>query len=160
MTTRTFLLAGDSTVATYPAEEHPMSGWGAHLEGHLDGLGTVRNFAKNGATTASFRAEGRWHALLEAATPGDWVLVQFGHNDQKHPELAADLGYAADLGLQMREIRKDDVSFFTSPTLGTGTSADGQSIVLPDWAELEVIKQAFQNDTLDEYDPKAQVVSG
>lgn len=37
----TFLLAGDSTVAGYPPEEHPMSGWGAHLEQYLNGLGTV-----------------------------------------------------------------------------------------------------------------------
>lgn len=67
-----------------------------------------------------------------------------------------DAAYAADLGMQLSGLRPDDISFFTSPTLGTGTSADGQSIVIPDWAELEVIKAAFLADTLDEYVPKPQ----
>src|SRR5687768_8635960 len=70
-----------------------MSGWGAHLEQYPDGLGTVRNVAKGGATTTSHRAEGLWGSLLQACRPGDWVLIQFGHNDQKLPELDPDGGY-------------------------------------------------------------------
>ena len=83
--TVTVLLAGDSTVASCPAAEAPMSGWGAQLGARL-GL-PVRNFAKGGATTASHRAEGLWAALLCEAVPGDLVVLQFGHNDQKEPEL-------------------------------------------------------------------------
>ncbi|MET7461861.1 rhamnogalacturonan acetylesterase [Nonomuraea sp. NPDC005501] len=83
--TRTVLLAGDSTVASCPASEAPMSGWGAQLGGHVGG--PVRNFAKGGATTAGHRAEGLWAALLLEAAPGDLVVIQFGHNDQKEPEL-------------------------------------------------------------------------
>lgn len=62
-----------------------MSGWGAQLGAHLGG--PVRNFAKGGATTASHRAEGLWEALLLEAGPGDVVVIQFGHNDQKEPAL-------------------------------------------------------------------------
>ncbi|MFC4121229.1 rhamnogalacturonan acetylesterase [Nonomuraea zeae] len=82
---RTVLLAGDSTVASCPAFEAPMSGWGAQLGAYVGG--PVRNFAKGGATTASHRAEGLWAALLREVVPGDLVVLQFGHNDQKEPEL-------------------------------------------------------------------------
>ncbi|GAA2179175.1 LCP family protein [Leucobacter tardus] len=55
------------------------------------------------------------------------------------------------LGIDMRSIRSNDISFFTSPTNGTGTSADGQSIVIPDETELENVRTAFADGTLDEY---------
>ena len=58
---------------------------------------------------------------------------------------------AASLGYDMRGIRKNDISFFTSPTLGTGTSGDGQSIVLPDWSEIEILREAMRDGTLDHY---------
>ena len=82
-----------------------MSGWGAHLERYLNGLGTVRNFAENGATTSSLRADGLCDALLQACRPGDWVLIQFGHNDQKLPELDPDGGYAGNLKNMVAEVR-------------------------------------------------------
>src|SRR5699024_12043924 len=49
----------------------------------------VVDLAKNGATTESHRAEGLWAAVLDATAPGDLVLLQFGHNDQKHEHLSA-----------------------------------------------------------------------
>ncbi|MFI7442487.1 rhamnogalacturonan acetylesterase [Nonomuraea indica] len=97
--TRTTLLAGDSTVASCPAHEAPMSGWGAQLGARLGG--PVRNFAKGGATTASHRAEGLWDALLLEAAPGDVVVIQFGHNDQKEPGLP----YQENLRAFVREAR-------------------------------------------------------
>lgn len=62
-----------------------------------------------------------------------------------------DLVSAVSLGYDMRNLRSDGITFFTSPTLGTGTSADGQSIVLPNWEELANVQAAFQNGTLHEY---------
>ncbi|MEV4358391.1 rhamnogalacturonan acetylesterase [Nonomuraea sp. NPDC049625] len=82
---RAILLAGDSTVASCPAWEAPMSGWGAQLGAYAGE--PVRNFAKGGATTASHRAEGLWAALLREVVPGDVVVIQFGHNDQKDPAI-------------------------------------------------------------------------
>ncbi len=58
-------------------------------------------------------------------------------------------GYAGGLAVEMRNIRKADVDFFTIPTLGTGTSDDGQSIVLLDEARLVQLREAFANDSLD-----------
>jgi lysophospholipase L1-like esterase len=99
------LLAGDSTVANCPTHEFPMSGWGARLAPLTYAWGTVYNFAKGGASTDSFRAEGLWTDLLAEAGAGDLVLIQFGHNDQKKQHLAARTGYAANLRTLVAEVR-------------------------------------------------------
>lgn len=78
-------LAGDSTVAPMVPDETPMAGWGEALESVVDE--PVRNLAFGGATTASFADNGSWDTLLAAVAPGDRVILQFGHNDQKEPEL-------------------------------------------------------------------------
>lgn len=99
------LLAGDSTVANCPTHEYPMSGWGAYLAPQLYSWAAVHNFAKGGASTESFRAEGLWAALLKETQTGDLVLIQFGHNDQKRQHLAARTGYAANLRRMVAEVR-------------------------------------------------------
>ena len=83
----TIHLAGDSTVASAKPDEAPLSGWGGCL-GRFVSVPVV-NHAVGGATTESFIAEGRWAALLVGVKPGDRVLIQFGHNDQKEPLLDA-----------------------------------------------------------------------
>ncbi|HEV7948365.1 MAG TPA: rhamnogalacturonan acetylesterase [Glaciihabitans sp.] len=101
-----YLLAGDSTVAECEPNELAMSGWGASLPQYIGADDTVLNFAKGGATTKSFREEGHWQAVLDALQPGDTVIIQFGHNDQKHPELlAASGGYTNRLRDFVREAR-------------------------------------------------------
>ena len=99
------LLAGDSTVANCPTHEYPMSGWGARLAPHTYAWAAVHNFAKGGASTESFRDEGLWGQLLGSTGQGDLVLIQFGHNDQKKPHLAARTGYAANLRTMVGEVR-------------------------------------------------------
>jgi len=84
-------LAGDSTVAPMKPGEEPMAGWGEALA-EVSGR-PVRNHAFGGATTASFVASGSWEALLSEVGAGDTVVIQFGHNDQKDPQLAARGGY-------------------------------------------------------------------
>ncbi len=61
-------------------------------------------------------------------------------------------GYAASLGFELRDIRVDDVTFFTMPTLGTGREGS-QSIVRVNWDEVAKIQAAFKDDTLDAYVP-------
>jgi LCP family protein required for cell wall assembly len=58
---------------------------------------------------------------------------------------------AGSLGVSLRDVRSNDVQMFTLPTLGTGTSADGQSIVVPDEAAIAEIAEALQSDSLGEY---------
>ena len=79
----TLHLAGDSTMAEKRAEKRPETGWGEYLaERFRPGSVSVRNRAMNGRSTRTFIEEGRWQALLDELRPGDYVLVQFGHNDQ------------------------------------------------------------------------------
>jgi LCP family protein required for cell wall assembly len=70
------------------------------------------------------------------------------------PFLTVDAGfnstYAAGLGVELRNIRMDDMTFFTMPTLGTGMQGD-QSVVNVDWDQVALIQQHFRDDTLSEY---------
>jgi len=63
-----------------------------------------------------------------------------------------DAGYLLSTIWNARDVRAGDVHFFTSPTLGTGWRG-GQSVVLPDWDEIDVVREAFQDGTLADYDP-------
>lgn len=100
----TIHLAGDSTVAPGPLDDTGVAGWGAALHLYVDE--PVHNEAIGGATTASFREEGRWQRVLDAIEPGDVVVIQFGHNDQKEPDtLAARGDYTANLRAFVDEAR-------------------------------------------------------
>lgn len=88
---RLFLI-GDSTVADYPERQAPMTGWGQVI-GLFFGGGsvTVINRAIGGRSTRSFIEEGRWNTVRNELGPGDFLLVQFGHNDRSTvPERHAD----------------------------------------------------------------------
>lgn len=77
-------LAGDSTMADKPLDPpNPERGWGQLLPRFFRDPGIVVNHAVNGRSTKSFIDEGRWQKLVDALQPGDWVIVQFGHNDEK-----------------------------------------------------------------------------
>ena len=65
-----------------------------------------------------------------------------------------DGGYMLSEGFSLRSIRGEDVRFFTSPTLGTGTSFDGQSIVRPDWAGWEQLQNHFKNGSVADWSPE------
>lgn len=100
----TIHLAGDSTVAPAKDEEAPLTGWGEYLGEYVPD--PVVNHAVGGATSESFTGEGRWRRLLERLEPADWVLIQFGHNDQKEPlALAADGGYRRRLAGFVNDVR-------------------------------------------------------
>lgn len=80
---RTLYIAGDSTAAQKYADAAPETGWGMALPCFLHKDVVVANHAVNGRSTKSFLAEGRLDAILRVIRPGDVLLVQFGHNDQK-----------------------------------------------------------------------------
>ncbi len=79
----TLFLAGDSTMADKPNLAHPERGWGQLFRELVLPPLRFENRAVNGRSTKSFRDEGRWDAIVEALLPGDWVVIQFGHNDEK-----------------------------------------------------------------------------
>jgi DNA sulfur modification protein DndE len=75
-------LAGDSTMANKPLDL-PERGWGMALGDFLVDPTMVQNHAMNGRSTKSFIDEGRWEKIATALRPGDFVLIQFAHNDEK-----------------------------------------------------------------------------
>ena len=80
----TVWLAGDSTMAQKQPDKRPETGWGEALQGCFDSSQVrIANRAMNGRSTRSFVAEGRWQAIVDSLTAGDYVFIQFGHNDEK-----------------------------------------------------------------------------
>ena len=79
----TLFLAGDSTMADKPDLELPERGWGQLLRELVLPPLRLDNRAVNGRSTRSFGNEGRWADLVSSLEPGDWVLIQFGHNVEK-----------------------------------------------------------------------------
>lgn len=58
-------------------------GWGQMLREELVDKAGFANHAQNGRSSKSFIDEGRWQKLLEGVSAGDFVIIQFGHNDEK-----------------------------------------------------------------------------
>ena len=79
----TVFLAGDSTMAEKRPDKRPETGWGEFLQRHFgEGRVRVENHAQNGRSTKTFISERRWQAILDKLRAGDYVFIQFGHNDQ------------------------------------------------------------------------------
>lgn len=78
----TLVVVGDSLTADRPANAVAAS-WARALEKYMKPGCTIDNHAKSGASTKSFFVSGRWAKVVEAVKPGDYVLIQFGANDQK-----------------------------------------------------------------------------
>lgn len=83
----TVFMIGDSTMANKSIKDGaPERGWGMMLPGFLTEDIVVDNHAVNGRSSKSFIDEGRWDAVLKKMMPGDYVVIQFGHNDEKPKE--------------------------------------------------------------------------
>jgi len=103
-------LIGDSTMADKPVDPpNPEHGWGQMLPPFFRDAGVVRNHAVNGRSTKSFIDEGRWQKVSDALQPGDCVIIQFGHNDEKSADparyTAPDGAYRDNLVRFIRETR-------------------------------------------------------
>ncbi|MBO9617617.1 MAG: rhamnogalacturonan acetylesterase [Niabella sp.] len=75
-------MAGDSTMAIKETKAYPETGWGMPFVYFWDSTVQVVNLAKNGRSTSSFRKEGLWDQIMKDCSVGDYVLIQFGHNDE------------------------------------------------------------------------------
>src|SRR3954464_13614077 len=78
----TIWLIGDSTMANKEVSEYPETGWGMPFAHFFDSSVVVDNRAKNGKSTKSFREEGLWQPVLDGIQAGEYVFIQFGHNDE------------------------------------------------------------------------------
>lgn len=80
----TIFLCGDSTLADKLPADKPETGWGMVLPKYFNTDAVhIQNHAVNGRSTKSFITEGRWQKVVSQVKKGDWVFIQFGHNDQK-----------------------------------------------------------------------------
>lgn len=106
----TIFVIGDSTAAEKKnPQTNPERGWGMVLQGCFDDRILVDNHAVNGRSSKSFIDEGRWKAVLDKIKPGDYVFIQFGHNDEKpDPKRHTDAAttFADNLRRYVRETRE------------------------------------------------------
>lgn len=106
--TVTIFTIGDSTMADKDlSHENQERGWGQLLPLYFEGNVRISNHARNGRSTKRFIDEGRWDKVLSELRPGDYVIIQFGHNDEKskRPELYTAPGSTFDENL-MRFVRE------------------------------------------------------
>lgn len=147
------LLAGDSTVTDHERSDPYVPGeqycaWGELLHEFFKPGLVVENYAKSGLTTESFRNEGFYAKLMKSQKPGDFVFIQFGHNDQKRPELRAEEGYRKALTRYINEVRGENSYpvLVTSPARNTWRGDNGEySDLLKDYAQ-EVRRLAAEMD--------------
>lgn len=76
-------IIGDSTAANKNPKAFPETGWGMELGSSFTKEVKVDNRALNGRSTKSFINEKRWESVLSTLKEGDYVLIEFGHNDEK-----------------------------------------------------------------------------
>lgn len=101
-------IAGDSTAQSYREERDGLiKGWGQMLPEFFDKDVEVINHAIGGRSTKTFLNEGRWDKLISKVRKGDYVFIQFGHNDAStRPERHASLtDYKANLTKMIEDVR-------------------------------------------------------
>jgi lysophospholipase L1-like esterase len=82
--TPTIVVIGDSTASVYGQDRYPRMGWAQPLQDFFaPACATVNDMAASGRSSKSFYDEGRWTPIRDALRKGDYVLIQFGHNDEK-----------------------------------------------------------------------------
>ena len=80
----TIFMIGDSTMANKKMDGgNPERGWGMVLPGFFSEDIRIDNHAANGRSSKSFISEGRWEKVISKVKKGDYVFIQFGHNDEK-----------------------------------------------------------------------------
>jgi lysophospholipase L1-like esterase len=79
-------LIGDSTMCVYEPGRAPLTGWGMPFAGFFDSTVIIDNRARGGRSTRTFISENRWQPIADSLQEGDYVLIQFGHNDEAKEE--------------------------------------------------------------------------
>ncbi|WP_133554444.1 rhamnogalacturonan acetylesterase [Pedobacter duraquae] len=75
-------LIGDSTISIKQTTAYPETGWGMPFVNFFDAGVQIENRAQNGRSTKTFVAENRWQPVVDSLQKGDYVFIQFGHNDE------------------------------------------------------------------------------
>ena len=144
----TIFVVGDSTAANKDTTGGKVErGWGMMLQQCFDAdFIVVDNHAVNGRSSKSFLDEGRWDKVLEKIRPGDYVIIQFGHNDEKaQPARHTDPGSTFDYNLAryVREAREKG----GIPVLMNAVARRNFFIMPPEVADDEQLRNTIFSDT-------------
>lgn len=119
-------LAGDSTVTDQDIE--PWASWGQFITNYFDGSVVVANYAYSGSALSSFKAAKRLQKILSVIKPGDYLIVEFAHNDEKikGAENGARGSYS-DLLKEFAEAAKEKgaIPILNTPTQRRAFNSDG-----------------------------------
>ncbi len=101
----TVFLAGNSTVVNQ--EDEPWASWGQMIPRFFDAGVAIANHAESGLALSSFLSSKRLEKILSVTKPGDYLFIEFGHNDQKEKgeNAGAYKGYSERLRYFVREFR-------------------------------------------------------
>lgn len=128
----TLFLAGDSTMADKPYRNgNPEKGWGQVIPLYFTAAVRVENHAVNGRSTKSFIDEGRWDSLMSRVQAGDYVIIEFGHNDEKGQDpkryAPAETDYSNNLRRFIRDVKgKNATPILATPIVRRRFDEDGQ----------------------------------
>lgn len=132
--THTMFMIGDSTMANKDTTKGPERGWGMMVQELFDETQLiVDNHAVNGRSSKSFIDEGRWQKVLDKIKPGDYVVIQFGHNDEKP---------AADRHTEPGSTFDDNLRKFVNETRAKG----GKPILMNACVRRNFYKKVPKND--------------
>jgi lysophospholipase L1-like esterase len=125
----TLWMIGDSTMSIKEIKNYPETGWGMPFAYFFDSSVVVKDLAKNGRSTRTFRDEGLWQPALDNMQPGDYVFIQFGHNDEVPTKASATTPeqFKANLERYVAETRnKKGLPFLLTPVARRNFNAAGK----------------------------------
>ncbi len=125
-------MAGDSTMADKDSVAYPETGWGMVLPSFFNENVVIENHARNGRSTRTFISEGRWEKMMAKVSAGDFVFIQFGHNDQsenKPDRYTSPEDYRANLVRFVNDVRAKDASpILFTPVMRRKFDKNGQFV--------------------------------
>jgi len=129
----TIFLVGDSTMANKPTDDNPERGWGQLFPDYFTNEVEIQNHAVNGRSTKSFINEHRWDTVMSRLSTGDYVMIQFGHNDSKVEDTLrsapANTLYKDNLVRFVNDVRsKGAIPVLITPVMRRKFDADGKFI--------------------------------
>ena len=124
------LMAGDSTMQDVDHQKNPDWGWGQVFPRYFNEEVEVINLARGGRSTRTFIEEGRWDTLIGQAGEGDYIFIQFGHNDssEAHPDrYTPPADYKANLVRFVSEAReKGAIPILVTPVMRRNFDENGE----------------------------------
>lgn len=151
--TITIFMIGDSTMANKSLEGgNQERGWGHVLGGYFSEDIRVENHARNGRSSKSFIDEGLWDVVINRVKPGDYVFIQFGHNDEKpKPDRHTDPGTTFDENLRrfVRETRaKGGIPVLFNAIVRRNFRDNKNAVVEDDYRKAKLEESVADGDVL------------